>query len=185
MQGTAWLESTYLIYTANASKKVWTLSGTRSWPILLQRAALSPSAQPMVPFQPQISADCFLQLGYPTPLTAVDALLQLGYLGLLSRCSSLFLPPVFLVGEEEWNEKAHFGKMVLRKEMPFYITNEHVPQMLTQAYLFENYISLPIHISLKSEANLYLRWPRSQASALACPLLVSPFHTGFLIPNTK
>lgn len=29
----------------------------------------------------------------------------------------------------------------MRIEVPFYITNEHVPQMLTQAYLSKNYIS--------------------------------------------
>lgn len=57
MQGTGWLESTYLIYTANTSKKTWTLFGTRNWHILLKIAALSPSAQPTVPSQPQISAD--------------------------------------------------------------------------------------------------------------------------------
>lgn len=91
--------------------------------------------------QPQISADWLFQLDYPSLLKAADGLLQLGYLSLLSRCSTIFSPPVFLVGEEEWNDKAHFGKMVMRIEVPFYITNEHVPQMLMQAYLSKNYIS--------------------------------------------
>lgn len=50
-----WLESSSSACIINACKKVWNFV----W--LPKTAAPSPSAQPMVPFQPPISADCFLQ----------------------------------------------------------------------------------------------------------------------------
>lgn len=152
-----WLESSYFVCIINACKKVWTLPGTRSWPVLSKTATLSPSLQPMVPFQPQILADCLLQLGYPSLLKAADCLLQLGYFSLPSGSSTLFWPPVFLMGEEEWNEKVHFGKTVMRKEMSLYVTNEHAPQMLR--YASPGTTLLPILITWKYEANPILDGP--------------------------
>lgn len=135
MQGTGWLESTYLIYTANTSKKTWTLFGTRSWHILLKIPALSPSAQPTVPPNLRSQQTDFFNWIIPASLRQ-----QMASFNWANSASCLDVAP-FSHPQFSWWERRNgmtrhtLGKMVMRTEVPFYITNEHVPQMLSKNYI--------------------------------------------------